>query len=150
MQITTKLCWTRHATEKFTDRRYHRTHWWQFDGGATTYASSSPEIVRAPFSDPHAVDPEEAFLASISSCHMLFFLDFAAQEGWIVNEYLDQAVGFMIKEDGHLWMSKATLRPKIRWEGATPDSETLQALHDRAHHHCFIARSVRTAINTEI
>ena len=92
---------------------YSRAHEWQFDGGAHVHASASPHVVRAPFSDPSGVDPEEAFVAALASCHMLFFLAFAAKHGFAITEYEDNAVGVMLKtSDGREWMTKATLRPR--------------------------------------
>src|SRR5437879_11964441 len=89
--------WRRQAHERFTDNRYGRAHEWRFDGGATIRASSSPHVVKVPLSDPAGVDPEEAFVASLSSCHMLFFLSFAARKGFAVASYEDRATGVMAK-----------------------------------------------------
>jgi len=132
----------------FSDRRYSRAHVWRFDGGATVPGSSSPLSVRAPYSDPAAVDPEEAFIASVSSCHMLWFLDIAARAGFVVDSYSDEAVGVMEKNaQGKLAVTRITLRPKIAFSGAkTPSAAELEALHHKAHEECFIANSVRTEI----
>src|SRR5262245_33185092 len=92
-----RQCWKRRPDEQFIDGRYSRAHEWQFDGGAQVHASASPHVVRAPFSDPSAVDPEEAFVAAIASCHMLFFLAFAAKRGFQITTYEDRAVGVMSK-----------------------------------------------------
>ena len=100
---TAKVSWRRQAEERFLDGRYHRAHEWAFDGGAVVPASSSPHVVRVPFSDPAGVDPEEALVASLSSCHMLFFLDFAKQRGFVVESYVDEPEGVMEK-GADVWM----------------------------------------------
>jgi organic hydroperoxide reductase OsmC/OhrA len=112
-------------------------------------ASASPLVVRAPFSDAQAVDPEEAFVASVSSCHMLFFLDYAARAKFVVDSYDDAAVGTMGKDDaGRDYVATIVLAPRIRFSGATqPTSEEIAALHERAHRDCFIANSVKTKIS---
>ena len=135
----------------FSDRRYSRAHIWRFDGGLTVPGSSSPHIVRVPYSDPAAVDPEEAFVASVSSCHMLWFLDVAQQAGFVVDSYADEAVGVMKKNaQGKLAVTRITLRPKIAFSGAkTPSPAEIDALHHKAHEECFIANSVRTEIIVE-
>lgn len=132
----------------FVDHRYSRAHRWSFDGGAVVPASASPSIVRAPYSDPAAVDPEEAYVASISSCHMLWFLDLAARAGWVVDRYVDRAEGFLTKrEDGKLWLSRVVLAPEVRFAGERqPTSEAVEQLHHRAHEECFIANAVKTGI----
>jgi organic hydroperoxide reductase OsmC/OhrA len=141
--------WERHG-ETFTDNRYSRAHEWKFDGGVTVPASASPHVVRVPLSNPAAVDPEEAFVASLSSCHMLFFLSFAATQGLVVDSYLDEAIGHLEKdEQGRQAMTRVTLRPSITYVGAAPGPEQLAALHDRAHHACFIANSVKTKVTVE-
>jgi organic hydroperoxide reductase OsmC/OhrA len=141
--------WERHG-EKFTDNRYSRAHQWEFDGGVTVPASSSPHVVKLPLSKADAVDPEEAFVASLSSCHMLFFLSLAAREGFVIDSYVDQAIGYLEKDDrGRLVMSRVVLRPKIAYAGASPSPEQLASLHDRSHHECFIANSVKTKVTVE-
>jgi organic hydroperoxide reductase OsmC/OhrA len=136
---------------KFSDNRYSRAHTWRFDGGLTVPGSSSPHVVRAPYSDPAAVDPEEAFVASVSSCHMLWFLLLAVKAGLIVDSYSDEAVGVMEKNlEGKLAITRITLRPKIVFAGAkSPSAAEIDALHHKAHEECFIANSVRTAITVE-
>jgi len=135
----------------FSDRRYSRAHVWRFDGGAVVPGSSSPLSVRVPYSDPAGVDPEEAFVASVSSCHMLWFLDIAQQAGFVVDSYSDQAIGIMEKNaEGKVAVTRITLRPKIAFSGAkTPSPTQLDALHHKAHEECFIANSVRTEITVE-
>jgi organic hydroperoxide reductase OsmC/OhrA len=132
----------------FTDKRYSRAHEWRFDGGAMVPASSSPHVVPLPHSDPAAVDPEEAFVASLSSCHMLWFLSHAAKDGWVVDEYADEAAGVMSRNaDGRMAMTRVTLRPVVTFGGGrAPTPTEHDALHHRAHEDCFIASSVRTEI----
>jgi organic hydroperoxide reductase OsmC/OhrA len=142
-----RVLWERAADETFTDKRYSRAHSWLFDGGVEVPASSSPHVVPLPFSDEHAVDPEEAFVASLSSCHMLFFLSLAAAQGHVVDTYEDNASGLMSKNgNGQLVMSVVTLRPRVRFSGNTPDGEVVINLHHAAHDACFIANSVRSEI----
>jgi organic hydroperoxide reductase OsmC/OhrA len=142
--------WQRQESEKYIDNRYSRAHQWRFDGGATVAASSSPSIVPAPLSDPSAVDPEEAFVASLSSCHMLFFLFHAAKKGLVVDRYEDQAIGVMGKNaQGASAMVKVTLRPAVAWGGKQPSADELQALHEQSHHDCYIANSVTTEVRIE-
>lgn len=141
--------WSR-GEARFTDNRYSRAHQWRFDGGAVVPASSSPQVVRIPLSDPSGVDPEEAFVASLSSCHMLWFLSIAAERGWVVDRYLDEAKGEMTKnERGQLVMSRVTLRPWVQFSGDAPTAEEEDAAHHEAHESCFIANSVRTEVLVE-
>ena len=140
---TAIIHWTRSTSEDFAKGQYSRAHSWSFDGGATVPASSSPHVVPLPFSDPVGVDPEEAFVASLSSCHMLFFLDFARRAGLVVDGYVDEAEGVIAKrEDGRMAMTLVTLRPRVEWGGEVPDAEALAELHHKAHEACFIANSV--------
>ena len=146
-----EIRWQRAADEAFTDKRYSRRHQLNFDGGAEVLGSSSPAVVPLPMSDPRGVDPEEAFVASIAACHMLWFLTLAAQSGWVVDHYRDAAAGVMTRNaGGKLWLSTVTLRPEVRFGGAKqPDAQTLQQLHHRAHEECFIANSVKSEIRCE-
>jgi organic hydroperoxide reductase OsmC/OhrA len=147
---TASVAWQRNGAA-FTDNKYSRAHEWRFDGGAVVRGSSSPHVVRAPFSDPSAVDPEEAFVASLSSCHMLWFLSLAARRGFVVERYEDQAVGVMAKnEAGKEAMTVVTLRPKVTFAGREPERPELEALHHEAHEECFIASSVKTDVRCEI
>jgi len=132
----------------FAKRQYSRAHRWSFDGGVTVPAAASPSAVPAQFTDPSAVDPEEAYVAAISSCHLLSFLPLAALAGFEVLRYEDDAVGRMTKnESGKLWVSEIDLHPRITWaEGKAPDAEQEADLHHRAHDECYIANSVRTEI----
>jgi organic hydroperoxide reductase OsmC/OhrA len=147
---TATVRWRGDDPELYRKGQYSRAHKWAFDGGVVTPASASPHIVPPPWSDAGGVDPEEAFVASLSSCHMLFFLDFARRAGFAVASYVDEAEGEMTKrEDGHMWMSKVTLRPKIEWDGAPPDTAAIADLHHKAHEFCFIANSVTTKVTVE-
>lgn len=147
---TAEVEWQR-GDAVFTDQRYPRRHAWRFDGGAEVVASSSPHAVRVPFSDPSAVDPEEAFVASIASCHMLWFLSIAAQRGFVVDRYRDAAVGVMGPDaEGRVAVTEVTLRPGTAFAGArVPCDDELHAMHHAAHEACFIANSVKTAIRCE-
>ena len=147
---TATIRWTRDPETDFARGQYSRAHSWSFDGGITLAASASPHIVPAPWSNKDAVDPEEAFVASLASCHMLFFVDFARRAGLIVDSYVDEAEGVLEKrDDGKMWMSEVTLRPKIDWCGDAPDEATIADLHHRAHDACFIANSVTTKVTVE-
>lgn len=148
--ITTQVVWHR-GEEKFTDNRYSRAHRWTFDGGAEVAASSSPDVVPVPMSDPSAIDPEEAFVASLSSCHMLWFLAIAAKRRFVVNSYEDDASGLMAKNgEGQTAITVVTLQPRISFDGDnSPTSEELAAMHHEAHDKCFIANSVKTEVRIE-
>jgi organic hydroperoxide reductase OsmC/OhrA len=143
--------WARGVGERFSDNRYSRAHQWEFDGGVTVPASASTHVLPPPLSNPAAVDPEEAFVASLSSCHMLWFLSLAARKGLVVESYTDQAVGYLEEnEAGRLAMTRVTLRPAIQFSGAMlPTPAELGALHDDAHRQCFIANSVKTKVVVE-
>ncbi len=132
----------------FAKGRYSRAHTWSFDGGIEVPASAAPQVVPLPMSVAEAVDPEEAFIASLSSCHMLTFLDLARRAGYVVDSYLDEAEGVMDRIDtGRYWISKITLRPKIAFSGEKiPDEIDLSQLHHDAHEFCFIANSVKTEV----
>jgi organic hydroperoxide reductase OsmC/OhrA len=144
---TATIRWAR-GTQPFVDRRYSRAHQWQFDGGTVVPASASPQVVRAPYSDAAAVDPEEAFVAALSSCHMLWFLDLAAQAGLCVDSYDDEAEGHMAPAaDGRHWIERVLLRPQVRFFGERqPAAAELERLHHEAHALCFLARSVRSEV----
>jgi organic hydroperoxide reductase OsmC/OhrA len=132
----------------FAKGRYSREHTWQFDGGLTVAASPSPSVVPAPWSNAAHVDPEEAFVAAIASCHMLTFLWLASRAGFTVASYTDEALGEMTKnERGALWVSTVTLHPRLVWSGdRVPATEEMAALHHKAHEECFIANSVKTEV----
>lgn len=135
----------------FTDLKYSREHIWKFDGGAVVPASPSPHNVKAPYSNAASVDPEEAFVAAIASCHLLTYLYLAAKEGFVVDRYEDDACGVITKNDaGVPWVSAVTLRPSIQYSGAKlPTAADEQRLHHAAHEQCFIANSVKTRITVE-
>ncbi|KAA0020402.1 OsmC family peroxiredoxin [Salinicola corii] len=149
---TATVCWRRQPTERFTDGCYSRGHEWHFDGGVTVAASSSPHIVPLPYSADANVDPEEAFVAALSSCHMLVFLGIVAKRRFVVEHYEDNAVGVLEKNDaGRLAMTRVTLRPAVTFSGERrPTREQLETMHHQAHRGCFIANSVKTAVVTEI
>lgn len=140
-----------HGGGPFAKRQYSRAHSWTFDGGATVPASASPSNVPLPYSDSAAVDPEEAYVASIASCHMLTFLWLAATEGFDVLRYEDDAVGHMTpNERGVPWVSTVDLSPRVVYaEGRAPDPAREADLHHRAHDGCYIANSVRTEIRVQ-
>ena len=135
---------------EFASGRYTRRHEWRFDGGAVVVGSASPSNVPVPMSDPAAVDPEEALVAAVASCHMLWFLDLARQAGFSVAEYADAAEGEMSRiGPGRMAFTRIALRPRIAFEGEAPDEAELERLHEQAHERCFIANSLRTEIVVE-
>ena len=142
--------WQRNG-DAFAGNRYSRAHAWRFDGGVTVAASASPQVVRAPFSVEAAVDPEEALIASASSCHMLSFLYIAALDGYVVDRYVDEAYGLLERiERRKMAVTRIVLRPKIEFSGERlPSAEELAHLHHRAHEECFIANSLKTEIVVE-
>ena len=144
------VLWSRDGAV-FSDNRYSRGHRWQFDGGIEVPASSSPTVVPLPLSVAAAVDPEEAFVASLSSCHMLQFLYLAAKRGCVVDSYRDAAVGVLAKDSaGKLAMTRVTLRPEVHFTGdRRPTADEALALHHHAHEECFIASSVKTDVRCE-
>ena len=143
---TAKITWKSDSPDTFTKNRYSRGHSWEFDGGVTVSASSSPHVVPR-FSVEEAVDPEEALVASASSCHMLTFLYLTARAGFNVVGYTDNAVGEMATlEDGRQWVSRITLDPQIEWLGDEPDADALAKLHHESHEMCFIANSIKSEI----
>jgi organic hydroperoxide reductase OsmC/OhrA len=135
----------------FSDNRYSRGHRWRFDGGVEVLASASPHVVPLPMSIAAAVDPEEAFVASLSSCHMLWFLSLCAKQGFVVESYRDEAIGVMSHDSvGKLAMTRVTLRPEVRYGGEKrPSRADEDGLHHATHEECFIARSVRTEVACE-
>ena len=149
---TATIRWNRTGDGDFTKGQYSRAHEWAFDGGVTVRASSSPSVVPLPMSVADAVDPEEALVASASSCHMLYFLFFAAKRGFVVERYEDQAFGVLEKNSaGKMFMSKITLRPQVSFSGdRTPTADEMQAMHHSAHEECFIAQSLKSEMNVEV
>lgn len=143
--------WRRGEDEAFSDNQYSRGHTWEFDGGVSVPASASPHVVPLPYSVEENVDPEEAFIASISSCHMLTFLGIAAKKRYVIDSYIDHAEGVMEEDaNGKTSVTKVTLKPVIVFSGNKPSKAQLKKLHHLAHEHCFIANSVKTEITTEI
>ena len=144
---TATVSWSRKGAT-FIDQKYSRAHEWRFDGGAVVPASSSPHIVPLPYADASAVDPEEAFIAALSSCHMLFFLSIAATAGFVVERYEDSAEGRLeTNSAGKLAMTTVSLRPHAVFTGERrPSSAELHDMHHRAHEKCFLASSVLTTI----
>jgi organic hydroperoxide reductase OsmC/OhrA len=131
----------------FAANRYSRAHTWRFDGGAQVRASASPQVVPLPFSDPAGVDPEEALIASASSCHMLWFLHLAREAGLVVTTYRDEAIGHMGRnESGRTAFTRIVLQPRIDFAGPAPDAQTLARLHHKAHEACFIANTLRCEV----
>lgn len=147
-----RVTWIRQESENFVDNQYSRGHEWQFEGGVIVPASSSVHIVPLPFSVETNVDPEEAFVASLSSCHMLFFLSIAAKRKFVIDNYTDNALGVMSKNDeGKMAMTQVILRPKVQFSGdKLPSLEQLEKMHHQSHEQCFIANSVKTEVITEI
>ena len=149
-EYNTIVLWSRDGAI-FTDNRYSRGHRWLFDGGIEVPASSSPHVVPLPLSVAAAVDPEEAFVASLSSCHMLSFLYVAAKRGFLVESYRDEAVGVLAKDSsGKMAMTRVTLRPEVDFGGdKRPTADEVVAMHHEAHEQCFIASSVKTDVRCE-
>ncbi|MBP0629787.1 MULTISPECIES: OsmC family protein [unclassified Cupriavidus] len=147
---TAEVLWQRDGQD-FIGNRYSRRHVLRFDGGAEVPGSSSPDVVPLPMSDASAVDPEEMFIASLSSCHMLWFLSLAAKQRFVVDRYVDAATGVMEKNrEGRMAMTVVTLRPHVTFSGERePTRDELERLHHAAHDACFIANSVRTEVRCE-
>ncbi len=145
------VLWQRQPDEPFVDNRYSRQHQLNFDGGARVTGSSSPHVVPVPFSNASAVDPEELFVASLASCHMLWFLSLAAGRGYCVDAYTDHAAGEMARNaDRQMVMNVVTLRPHVVFGGSKqPDAAALAELHHQAHGSCYIANSVKTEVRCE-
>ena len=141
------ISWKRTSAD-FVKGKYSREHTWTFDGGLSVPASPSPSVVPAPYSNPANVDPEEAFVAAIASCHMLTYLHLASKKGFQVDSYDDEAVGVMAKnERGVPWVSEVTLNPKISYSGEkSPAPTDVEQLHHLAHEQCFIANSIKTKV----
>lgn len=148
-QFFATVAWQRDGQD-FADQRYSRGHAWQFDGGLTVPASSSPLSVPLPMSVAANIDPEEALVAATSSCHMLFFLSLAAQRGYVIDDYRDAAVGELGKNAaGRLAMTRIVLRPRIAFAGTPPSPEALATLHHDAHERCYIANSLTADVVVE-
>lgn len=143
--------WKLSEGEAFTENKYSRDHTWKFDGGLEVPATASPHFVPAPYVTERNVDPEEAFVASLSSCHMLFVLALAGKDKWVVESYSDQAFGIIGKNsEGKIAVTTVTLQPKIVFQGEAPSAEKINELHHAAHERCFIANSVKCEIQIEV
>ncbi|CAG9174902.1 OsmC family protein [Cupriavidus pampae] len=149
-EYTTEVLWER-GDQDFLDKRYSRRHVIRFDGGIEVPGSASPHVVPVPMSDPAAVDPEEAFVASLSTCHMLWFLGLAAKARFRVDRYVDNAVGVMEKNaEGRIAITVVTMRPHVTFSGERlPTREELDHLHHAAHDACYIANSVKSEVRCE-
>jgi organic hydroperoxide reductase OsmC/OhrA len=153
-EYTAQVTWQRESGAAFIDNRYSRRHSLHFDGGVVLAASSSPHVVPLPWSDPQAVDPEEMFVASLASCHLLWFLSIAAAQGWVVDHYCDPASGTLARQPAgadrlarKLVMTQVVLRPQVRFAGLKqPSAAEFEALHHQAHDECFIANSVTAQV----
>ena len=147
---TATLTWVR-GDQPFTDGKYSRAHEIAFDGGVTMPASSSPHVVRVPLSREDAVDPEEMLVAALSSCHALFFLDFARRAGFVIDSYVDRAEGVLAKDgEGRMAVTQVRLKPEIAWsDEKQPSAAEIAELHHKAHEACFIANSFRGEIVIE-
>jgi organic hydroperoxide reductase OsmC/OhrA len=150
-QYEATVLWQRPPDIAFTDGRYSRAHLWRFDGGAEVPGSSSPQVVPLPFSDAAAVDPEEAYLAALASCHMLCFLWIAAKRRFVIDRYDDRAEGMMeTNAAGREWVGRVVLNPRVTYAGTAPDRAAEEAMHHAAHEDCFLANSVKTVIETRL
>ncbi len=146
---TAEVTWVR-GEQPFLDNKYSRKHVLRFDGGIEVPGSSSPHVVPLPYSEAAAIDPEEAFVSSLSSCHMLWFLSIAVKKKFVVDRYHDAATGVMAKNAEGRWaMTVVTLHPQIQFSGREPTREELDAMHHEAHEQCFIASSVKTEVRCE-
>ena len=140
-----RVSWERGGVD-FGYESYPRDHAWSFEGGVRVPASAAPAFR----GNPERVDPEAAFVAALSSCHMLTFLAIASRKRLVVDAYEDDAVGFLAKnESGKLAMTRVVLRPRVVFAGASPSAEALADLHERSHRECFIANSVVTQVEVE-
>jgi len=146
-----RIDWKSSSGAGFVKGQFSREHTWTFDGGAVVPASSSPAVVPAPNSNPANVDPEEAYVASLSSCHMLTFLYLAGRQGFQIERYEDEAEGVTARDErGRTWVSSVTLHPRISYGGSKQPSAAEEAqLHHQAHEQCFIANSVKTAVEVK-
>ncbi len=149
LAASVELAWER-GDQDFLAGRYSRAHTLRFDGGVVLAGSSSPAIVAPPWSDAAAVDPEEMFVAALSSCHMLWFLDFARRIGADVRSYSDHAEGVLAKDaQGRAWVTRVVLRPAVMFVDPIVPGKLIETLHHQAHEACFIANSVKTEIVVE-
>jgi len=138
------VAWSR-GSQEFRYETYSRAHDLRFEGGIRVPGNAAPANIPKTVPPAAGVDPEQSFVAALSSCHMLWFLHLACQAKYVVDEYTDEAVGVLDKT----WMSKVTLRPRVRFSGNAPNREQHEALHHKAHEKCFIANSVKTEVVVE-
>ena len=150
MEINTALIWKKQPEEVFEKGKYSRIHEWRFDGGESILVSSSPIIVPIPYSDENLMDPEEAFVTSIGSCHMLFFLSIASKKGVVVEKYEDFPKGYLGIQSSHRVIEKIILNPKVEYQGKSVGVEQEKELHKEAHLRCFLANSVKTKIEINL
>lgn len=148
MNISARIRWGRSGSSSFLDGRYSRVHRWDLDGGASFNISSSPDIVPLPMSDPSLMDPEEAFLASVSACHMLFFLSIAAKKKWVVEKYEDDPTGIIeMNENGRKAFTSIRLKPSILFgSDHQPDEKMISQIHALAHANCILANSIKASV----
>jgi len=137
-----KVQWQRSG--EFRYETYSRAHTLQFDG-VTVPGNAAPANIPSTVPPRPGVDPEQAFVAALSSCHMLWFLHLACQRKFLVDRYIDDAVGVLDRT----WMSQVTLRPVVTFSGKAPSDEEHRALHHKAHEKCYIANSVKTDVRIE-
>lgn len=148
-QHLASVCWSR-RDEGFLQSKFSRDHTWTFDGGLSVPATAAPAVVPPPWTDPAAIDPEEAFVAALASCHLLTFLHVASRSGFTVDRYEDHATGRMAKnEKGIPWVAEVILRPQVTWSGNPPTAAQENELHHKAHGWCYIANSVKTVVTIE-
>ncbi|MDR7102901.1 OsmC family protein [Croceicoccus sp. BE223] len=151
VDYTATVRWHARDGEDFTAQRYSRAHEWRFDGGAVVPGSAAPGNVPAGTADESAVDPEEALLAAAASCHMLYFLAYAAKAGFTIESYVDETVGAVARNQaGDPWVASIVLRPAARFGGdRRPTRAEIDDLHHRSHKSCIIANSLKSAITIE-
>ena len=149
-EYTACVKWQR-GEQGFTDNSYSRGHEWIFDGGLTVPASSSPHVVPLPMSVEYSVDPEEAYVAALSSCHMLFFLSISAARGFTVDQYVDNARGIMEKDSSsRVSVTRVELCPEAEFSGEEPTGDVIHEMHELAHKKCFLANSVKSEISINL
>ena len=147
--FSAEVSWQR-GDGDFAGGRYSRGHSWHFDGGLSVPASASPHNVPLPYALAENVDPEEAFVAALSSCHMLFYLWLASKRGIVIDSYVDVATGIMEKVDGKMIVARIELKPSVVYSGEKPDRVAEEKLHHEAHELCFLANSVKTVIDVRL
>ncbi len=144
-----RLEWLR-GSDRFLDQKYSRGHRWSFDEGVSIAASASPHAVKAPWHVTAAVDPEEAVVAAVSSCHMLFFLSYCSSAGFTVDAYVDAAEGVLERNaHGRVAMTRFTLRPLVTFRERAPSEEEFMAMHHKAHEECYVANSLNGTVVAE-